>query len=308
METDIRQFLTYLEIERNASLHTLRAYGHDLHELSDFLRRTNQGCAGGDHPDVTAVDRFAIQSYLSFLHTHRQARTTIERKIASIRSFFRFLKARKRIDSNPSISIPLPKKQRKLPGYLTTGEAETLLDMPAAGSLSMKLLRDFAMAELMYGTGMRVSELVGLNLDAIDPIEGEVRIMGKGGKERIVPMTRTASDRIEAYLQARRMERNDNARAGRPGPLFINLRGTRISVRSVHRLMKCLGINAGLSKRVHPHELRHSFATHLLDSGADLRSIQELLGHANLTTTQKYTHISLERLLRIYNDKHPRAK
>ncbi len=182
-----------------------------------------------------------------------------------------------------------------------------MLELPS-GPLPLKLLRDIAMAELMYGTGMRVSELIGLDLDDMDIAEGEVRIFGKGGKERVVPMTQTAAKRIDAYLLQRRAELNDHAHIGKTGPLFINLRGTRISTRSVHRIMKQLGIDAGLSKRVHPHELRHSFATHLLDSGADLRAIQELLGHANLTTTQKYTHISLERLLRIYNDKHPRAK
>lgn len=307
METEIRQFLTQLEIERDASAHTLRAYGHDLREFADFLRRTGQAGSDDREPDVGSIDRYAIQSFLSYLHTHRQARTTIERKIASIRSFFRFMKIRKRIPVNPAVSIPLPRRHRKLPGYLTTGEANHLLTGQPT-NISMLILRDFAMAELMYGTGIRVSELVSLNLDSLDPAEAEVRILGKGGKERIVPMTRTAATRIDAYLQARRIERNDNAGFGRTGPLFINSRGTRITTRSVHRLMKQLGIEAGLNKRVHPHELRHSFATHLLDSGADLRAIQELLGHANLTTTQKYTHISLERLLRIYHDKHPRAK
>jgi integrase/recombinase XerC len=302
MENELNQFLMYLEMERNVSPHTLRAYESDLREFLAFLTRTGQQATG-----TPEHARNGVRSFLGYLHAHRKSRTTIERKISSIRSFFRFLKSRKYITHNPATGIPLPRKQRKLPGFLTVKEVKQLLDDMAADG-DLKTLRNLAMAELMYGTGMRVGELVTLDLKDVDISEMEVRLTGKGGKERIVPMTRPAVDRIEAYLLQRRIELNDAAHTGGDGPLFVNVRGTRITTRSVHRIMKGMGCDAGLSKRVHPHELRHSFATHLLDSGADLRAIQELLGHANLTTTQKYTHISLEKLLRIYNDKHPRAK
>jgi len=307
MKKEIQRFLTHLEIERDASENTLRAYEQDIRELSDFLSRTGQFVLEDKDVDATSIDRHAIQSFLSYLHSHRKSRTTIERKIAAIRSFFKFLKSRKVIIVNPTRSIPLPKKQRKLPTYLTKNEAEQLLNLPET-AIGLKTLRNFAIAELFYATGIRVSELTALNLDDLDPDQMELQVLGKGRKERIVPVTAPALKRIKSYLEQRRQILKDGARLGTAGPLFINLRGKRITARSVHRIMKEMGLNAGLNKRVHPHELRHSFATHLLDSGADLRAIQELLGHKNLTTTQKYTHISLERLKKIYNDKHPRAK
>ncbi|MBN1295989.1 tyrosine-type recombinase/integrase, partial [bacterium] len=200
-----------------------------------------------------------------------------------------------------------PRRHLTLPTYLTIAEANLLLTLPD-GSLGIKLLRNFAIAELLYATGIRVSELASMDLNDIDSTGMEIRVLGKGRKERIVPITEPAVDRLNRYLNERRVVRSDNARIGGAGPVFISLRGTRLTTRSIHRILKQLGYDAGLTKRVHPHELRHSFATHLLDSGADLRAIQELLGHAHLTTTQKYTHVSLERLLKIYNDKHPRAK
>ena len=299
MDKGLNQFLTYLKIERNVSPHTLRAYESDIEEFMAFLERTGQ--------DPSEPTRNAVGSFVSFLHTHRKARTTIERKISSLRSFFRFLKTRNMISHNPAAGIPLPRKQRKLPGFLTVGEAKKLLE-ESVKEENLKTLRNLAMAELMYGTGIRVGELTNLAMKDIDLSEMEVRVSGKGNKERIVPMTRHAAERIEKYLRQRRIDLKDNTMIGGLDPLFINLRGTRLTARSVHRIMRSMGRDANLGKRVHPHELRHSFATHLLDSGADLRAIQELLGHANLTTTQKYTHISLEKLLRIYNDKHPRAK
>lgn len=307
MQKEIQTFLTHLEIERDASENTLRAYQQDLEELSAFLQRTGQAQTEKRAISVVLIHRQSIQSFLSYLHSRRRSRTTIERKIAAIRSFFRFLKSREIITNNPARSIPLPRKHRKLPTYLTVTEAEKLLTLPP-DAMGMKALRNFAMVELVYATGLRVSELVSLNINDLDQNQMELRVMGKGRKERILPITEPALDRVMTYLQARRNKLNDNAVPGSAAALFVNMRGSRITTRSVHRIMREMGIDAGLSKRVHPHELRHSFATHLLDSGADLRAIQELLGHENLTTTQKYTHISLERLLKVYNDKHPRAK
>jgi integrase/recombinase XerC len=307
MIQQLDRFLKYLEIECGASEHTMRAYQTDIREFLGFLTRTGQSGDENNSIQPAMITRNAVQSYLSFLHAHKKARTTSERKISSIRSFLKYLKREKIIPSNPAAGIPLPRKHRKLPGFLTVNEAKQLLEKNNQ-STDLKTLRNMAIAELFYGTGIRVSELVNLELDDVDVSEMELRVLGKGRKERVVPITKKAAERIKQYLLQRRTILNDRAVIGSAGPLFVNLGGTRITARSVHRIMKQTGIEAGLHKRVHPHELRHSYATHLLDAGADLRAIQELLGHANLTTTQKYTHISLEKLIRIYNDKHPRAK
>jgi integrase/recombinase XerC len=307
METAILRYLTYLEVEKGASEHTLRAYRGDLDEFQEFLRRTGQAGSDTDKIQLTEIDRFSVRSFLGYLHTHQRAKSSIERKLAALRGFFKYMKKQGLLEQNPVELIPMPKKQRRLPPYLTPDEAETLLGH-ASPLDSFKDLRDIALAETLYGTGIRVSELVGLNLSDIDPMAFEMRVLGKGHKERVVPVTEAALDAINRYLSGRNLWFKCTCKIGTREPLFVNLRGKRLTDRSVRRSLKRMGIEHGLLKHVHPHQLRHSFATHLLDSGADLRAIQELLGHSSLGTTQKYTHISLERLLRIYHDKHPKAK
>jgi integrase/recombinase XerC len=307
MEKEIQRFLTYLEVERNSSSHTIRAYRHDIESFVDFLRMTKQAVDRNQEICVSQIDRLSIRSYIGYLHSRRLSKVSIERHLSTLRSFFRFLKIRNFVSTNPARNVPLPRKGKKLPQFLTVDEAGQLLSETSVENL-FRDIRDLAIAEAFYGTGVRVSEMAALNLSDIDPSTEEVRVMGKGRKERIVPITQTALELIERYLEVRSEYFGRVTHMSEQVPLFINCRGKRLTDRSLRRSLDRLGIKQKLIKHVHPHQLRHSFATHLLDSGADLRSIQELLGHASLVTTQKYTHLSLERILKVYHDKHPKAK
>ena len=305
MEKAIQAFQRYLEVERSASINTLRAYLSDLREFQTFLVQSYLK-NGQSNVEINEVDRYAIRAYIGRLRSHRLSTATVQRKVSVLKTFFFYLKSKKIIASNPAKHIPLPKKSKHLPTFLTVKETQRLLENDSTTSV-LKLVRNFTMAETLYGTGLRISELISLDLTDIDPLLEEIRVIGKGNKERIVPITHTALESIKVYLRIRNQEFNDHAVFGSPVPLFINLRGKRITDRSVRRIMHNLGLSQNILKRVHPHQIRHSFATHLLDAGADLRAIQELLGHSSLTTTQKYTHVSLERLLKIHHDKHPKA-
>ena len=304
MDKEIRRFRLYLEVERGASPHTLRAYEGDLLELRNFLLKTGLALDSSNQVDVTQIDRFAIRTFLGNLRCRKLSRATIERKLSTLRKFFQYLKQQQIVRTNPAKLLPLPRKERKLPTFLTVNEANKLLKLATHNS-DFKALRNFAIAETLYGGGLRVSELVALNVFDLEHGQQELRVLGKGGRERIIPITRTALTLINRYLAVRKNEFNHTIQNS--DPLFINVRGFRITDRSVRRILKQMGIDQHLIKHVFPHQLRHSFATHLLDSGADLRSIQELLGHASLVTTQKYTHVSLERLMKIYHGKHPKA-
>jgi integrase/recombinase XerC len=287
----VEQFIRYLSVERAASPHTLRSYRTDLADCAAFL-------AGRRLGTLVAADARALRAYLAALHERGLARTSIARRLAALRSFFRFLVRRGRASGNPAREVATPKLPKTLPGYLPIDESEALLRVvpaPAAGSA-----RDRAILELLYATGIRVAELAGLDVEDVslrDWREGAVRVLGKGRKERIVPVGRKAVEALQGYLGSRGS-----------GPLFLNERGGRLTVRSVHRIVRARARAAGLHRRVSPHTLRHTFATHLLDAGADLRLIQELLGHARLGTTQKYTHVSTDRLMKVYDRAHPRAQ
>jgi integrase/recombinase XerC len=286
----VEQFLRSLAVERGASPHTLRSYRADLTDCAAFL-------AAGRLGPLVGADARTLRAYLAALHERGLARTSIARRLAALRSFFRFLMRRGRASANPAREVSTPKLPRKLPAYLPIDESEALLRVappPTAGGV-----RDRAILELFYATGIRVAELAGLDVEDLDLREGAVRVLGKGRKERIVPVGRKAVEALRAYL-AREGERAS-------GPVFLNGRGGRLTVRSVHRIVRARARAAGLHRRVSPHTLRHTFATHLLDAGADLRLIQELLGHARLGTTQKYTHVSTDRLMKVYDSAHPRA-
>jgi integrase/recombinase XerC len=286
----VEQFLRSLAVERGASPHTLRSYRADLTDCAAFL-------AAGRLGPLVGADARTLRAYLAALHERGLARTSIARRLAALRSFFRFLMRRGRASANPARDVSTPKLPRKLPAYLPIDESEALLRVappPTAGGV-----RDRAILELFYATGIRVAELAGLDVEDLDLREGAVRVLGKGRKERIVPVGRKAVEALRAYL-ARDGERES-------GPVFLNGRGGRLTVRSVHRIVRARARAAGLHRRVSPHTLRHTFATHLLDAGADLRLIQELLGHARLGTTQKYTHVSTDRLMKVYDSAHPRA-
>jgi integrase/recombinase XerC len=286
----IDQFLRYLAVERGASRHTVRGYRADLADCSRFLASRRLG-------SVLHADARMLRTYLANLHERGLARTSMARRLATLRSFYRFLMRRGHARANPARELATPRLPKQLPSYLPIDESEALLRAPfpatAAGS------RDRAVVELLYATGVRVSELAGLDVADVDSREGLMRVMGKGGKERMVPVGRKALDALRAYL---------GVRPERAGPLFLNDRGGRLTVRSVHRIVRARARAAGLHRRVSPHTLRHSFATHLLDAGADLRLIQELLGHARLGTTQKYTHVSTDRLMKVFDAAHPRAR
>ncbi len=282
-------FLEYLAVERGASPHTLRGYATDLAELRRFL-------AGRGVSDLAGVDTRAVRAYLAWLHERGLSKATIARKLASARSCLRFLARRGMIDVNPARQVRSPRLGRRLPSFLPKDEATELLDQKPEKSEAGR--RDHALLELLYATGLRVAECCGLDPNDLDRSQGTVRVLGKGGKERVVPVGETALEAVDAYMKMR----GDGT-----GPLFRNARGGRLTTRSVHRVVKERARQAGISQRVTPHTLRHTFATHMLGEGADLRLIQELLGHSRLSTTQRYTHVSPEHLMKVYDKAHPRA-
>ncbi len=292
-------FFTYLRVERGASPHTLDAYASDLAGLSAFL--DDQG-RGDDRPQ--ALDHVVLRHWLG-VELEGRTHTTLARKISCVRSFLRFLVRRGVLERSPAELLARPKLPQKTRPFLSVDEIYTLLDGPRRpGPLG---LRDLACFELMYSSGLRVSELVGIDMEHLDLIEGWVRVLGKGSKERDVPVGSRAVDVLSEYLSASRPSLVDKTGAQDPVALFLNARGGRLSARSVRRLLKDAQVRAGLNVDVSPHGLRHSFATHLLDGGADLRAIQEMLGHERLSTTQQYTHNSLDRLMEVYDKAHPRA-
>jgi len=277
-------FLQYLEGERGASLHTLRSYRTDLRQFEVFARSRRLG------PPET-IDPRAVRVYLASLSEAKLARSSIGRKLAVLRSLFRYLTRRREIEANPVKDLRGPKIPRALPRTLLYDDIVQILD-----KTEHSRLRDRAILELLYATGIRVGEAAGLEVTDIDVGSGLVRVRGKGDKERLVPVGTQALRALEAYLDGRRK-----------GPLFLNGRGGRLTVRSLHRIVRASAKRAGLHRPVSPHTLRHSFATHLLDQGADLRVIQEFLGHARLSTTQRYTHVSADHLMKVYDRAHPRA-
>jgi len=277
-------FLGYLEGERGASPHTLKSYRTDLVQFEAFVRSRRLG-------PLPPTDARAIRVYLAGLSEAKIARSSIARKLAVLRSFFRYLARRRRIEVNPVKDLTGPKVPRTLPRALLYDDIVQLLDKTEHPEKSE--LRDGAVLELLYATGLRVGEAAALDVPDVDFGSGVVLVRGKGNKERLVPVGDQA---LRAYLAARRK-----------GPLFLNARGERLTVRSLHRIVRASAKRAGFHRPVSPHTLRHSFATHLLDEGADLRVIQEFLGHARLSTTQRYTHVSADHLMKVYDRAHPRA-
>jgi len=291
MKDPLAAFLRHLSSERAASPHTLRSYRSDLLE---FVQHAGRGDAGGW---LRGVDARAVRAYLAHLHGRGLDAVTIARKLAALRSWFRFLVRRGVLERNVAREVRGPRLPRKLVSFLPIDEAMVLMDATPPGHPSRA--RDSAVLELLYATGLRVSELAGLDLNDLDGAERTVRVLGKGGKERIVPYGSRAAGALDAHLAYRGAIR---------GPLFANRRGGRLTVRSIHSIVRRSAAACGITRRVSPHTLRHTFATHLLDAGADLRMIQELLGHSRLSTTQRYTHVSADQLMRAYDSAHPRAR
>lgn len=292
LENNFKRFLHRMEHEKNVSPHTLRAYELDGHEFLKFL---------GENKNVTHL---RLRAYLAGLRSRGLSKSSIARKLAALRSFFRFLCREEILKSNPIVALRTPKQEKRLPKILTADEVTRLLDTTSGDEPAD--LRDRAILEMLYSTGMRVSELAALNVKDVDFFAEIVVVMGKRRKERVCHLGSHALKALDAWLERRGISKVKASRCS--DPLFVNLKGTRLTTRSIARVLAKRLTQAGLSTRSTPHTLRHSFATHLLDRGADLRSVQELLGHASLSSTQIYTHLSAERLKEVYEKAHPLAK
>lgn len=303
----IDQFLEHLRYERNVSEHTLRNYSSDLEQFLNYLAPANPKTGiKRNLPDIKQIDHITIREWLSTLHSAQKSKSSIARKLAALRTFFQFLVREGIVETNPAKLIATPRLEKKLPQHLSVEEAIRFIETPDLETDLGK--RDRAILELMYATGVRVAELTKLNVADVDMRNKLIRVTGKRRKERIVPFGDPALEALQSYLEIR-----PGVLAQAPismrdeSVLFLNYQGTRITTRSVGRMVeKYIRICAGVHN-ISPHALRHSFATHLLDSGADLRDIQELLGHARLSTTQIYTHVSMEKLIEVYDKAHPKA-
>ncbi|MBS1259370.1 MAG: Tyrosine recombinase XerC [Candidatus Scalindua arabica] len=299
------EFIAKLEHEKGYSEHTLRAYHKDLSQFNTFLR--DEKCSS-----LKSVNHLLLRKFLAVLRTNNYSKTTIARKLASIRSFFKYLIQVGELVSNPFEALRTPKQEKKLPHFLSISDVDVLLKTPDCSNSAG--LRDLAMLETLYSTGIRVSELVSLNEEDIDFFGGMIKVKkGKGKKERLVPIGIHATKAINEYINSRsKRNEDDKKKAGKisktsgNNPLFLNKYGNRLTARSVARTLDKYLKMSGINLLTSPHTFRHSFATHLLDKGADLRSVQELLGHSNLSTTQVYTHVTTERLKSVYEKSHPR--
>jgi len=294
MNNLIHEFITYLSVERGLALNTLESYGRDLRQYSQYLQE--------DKADLDAVSRTTIINYLTFLQKQGKATATIARRLAALKAFYQFLVREKRIQTDPTANLESPRLEKRLPRVLSVAEVERLLAQPdpsqPAGS------RDRAMLELLYATGIRVSELVSLNVSDVNLETGYIRCSGKGSKERIVPLGSLAIASVREYLEngRRKLVKDRDEQA-----LFVNHHGHRLTRQGFWKIVKKYAEDARIDKEITPHTLRHSFATHLLENGADLRSVQEMLGHADISTTQIYTHVTKGRLKEVYARSHPRA-
>jgi len=323
----IQDFLNYLKFEKHFSEHTAKCYGADLQQFGEYLVQRSAGTAAEGHaagqgpPEggpatatqvqiaakvdelLLGVDIDPVRAYMAVLNEKQYSKATIARKLATLRSFYKFLVKRNRIASNPVMAIRTPKQDKKLPRFLEYEEVKRLLETPPVDTWLGA--RDRAILETLYSTGIRVSELVALNMDDVDFLGEVVRVRGKGKKERVTPISSSALQVIQHYMEFRNKRAESNGNFD-PKVLFVNKHGQRLSTRSVRRKMDKYLKMAGLDPNISPHTLRHSFATHMLNNGADLRSVQELLGHQSLSTTQVYTHLTTGRLKETYEKAHPR--
>lgn len=299
LDTYIEKFEHYLSVEKNLSPHTQRNYASDLHQFKDFLEREHPGIS------ITAIDNMTIRSYLGSLYK-KNRKSSIARKLASLRTFLKFLLKVGILKENPASTVSTPRLEKHVPSFLTIDEMFALLNMPDETKLVG--MRDKAILETLYSSGLRVSELVEMNEDDLDLNLGIIKVMGKGRKERIVPIGSKAIESLNNYLSSRKRMGKCPLPSSLNPPLLLNQRGGRLTTRSVARIINRYVEQCGLLKNISPHSLRHTFATHMLDAGADLRAIQELLGHVSLSTTQKYTHVSISKLMEVYDKAHPKSR
>jgi integrase/recombinase XerC len=302
LDQQIDAFAQYLADERRSSPRTVETYIRDLRSFRRYVREE------GLPADARKLDIVALRGFLSSLFRSNQA-STMKKKVSAIRSFFKFLLKRQLIDQNPASGLRSPKVGKSLPRFLSVEQAFRVMDSPPKEDTRAKPLqaRDQALLETLYGTGVRVGELASMNIDHCDFAESSARVLGKGGKERIVPLGKSAAEALRAYLPERR-GLLAKAKDGHPDALWLSRTGRRLTVRQVQNLVRRHGALGAGRGDLHPHAMRHTCATHLLDAGADLRSIQELLGHSSLSTTQRYTHVSVDRLMEVYDRAHPLAR
>jgi len=302
MDDLIERYGHYLQYERNASPHTIRNYLSDLRQFRDYLAGESRAAS------AQSIDALRIRGFISYLFTREKKKASIARKLAAVRAFFKFLARERVLAENPAATVSTPKLEKTLPRVMTEEEMNTFLDRlaEAAKAGDPLLRRDQAILELLYASGLRVSELVGLDLRSVNFGDGMLLVRGKGRKERLVPFGSKARQAIHDYLPVRERVLLDNKKGNRAA-LFLNARGERLTTRSVDRLVKRHVVTFGPNVPASPHSLRHAFATHLLSEGADLRAIQEMLGHASLATTQKYTQVSIKQLMDVYDKTHPKA-
>lgn len=301
LEDSIAAFAVYLRVERGASPHTLAAYGGDLASFVEFARERQSPAV----EDVRLVDVYLLRGWLGLL-ARKNAPASVARKVASARSWMRWMRRRGHIATSPADELGSPKVRRGLPTLLSVDATREVVEAPALESA--RGVRDRAMLELLYGSGLRVSELCGLDVDALDLPGASARVRGKGDKERVVPLGRKCIAALRRWLEARPGVVHPKTGRQDPRALFLAVRGSRIGPRAVRFVVHQYGASGAGRADLHPHALRHTCATHLLDGGADLRAIQEILGHASLTTTQRYTHVSMEHLMRVYDAAHPLAR
>lgn len=291
---ELEEYIAYLKHEKNASPHTISNYKSDLFQLAQFLEDKKR--------HLRDIDNIVLRGFLALLYDRGEKKSTVARKLAAIRSFFQFCVRKHWMDDNPAKVVSTPKQDKPVPSFLTEEEMKEFLDLPQSAKPLDR--RDRAMLELLYATGIRVSELVGICQEDVKFTERLIRIRGKGKKERLVPFGRMAEKSLKSYLRVRPMINKGEVEES---PLFLNYRGQKLSSRSVERTVDKHIRRSALRRKISPHSLRHSFASHLLGRGADLRVIQELLGHESLATTQKYTHLDLKQLLEVYRKSHPRS-
>ncbi|MDD5434378.1 MAG: tyrosine recombinase XerC [Nitrospira sp.] len=313
MENAVKDFLTYLSAEKNVSPHTLRSYCSDIKQFEEYIR----GMLQKDNltlEDIKNIDHLIIRAFLSNLYDKGISKASLARKVSSLRTFLNYLNRENKISSNPASLVAIPRKDKSLPRFLSIDEMDTLLNAPVGEEVLT--LRDRAILETFYSCGMRIAEIEAVNIEDVNFPENLIRVKGKGRKERIVPIGSKALDAIRKYIAANPLtplgtEFNSVPEKGGKGgfdaPLFLNKSGKRITTRSIHRIVEKYKKLSGLWDMT-PHSIRHTFATHLLNGGADLRSVQEMLGHASLSTTQRYTHVSMDRLMEIYDKAHPRSR
>jgi len=292
----VQGFLAFLAVEKGYSSATIRSYGTDLEQFQDYLKTKKRTL---EKPERVIRDH--VRGFLAELHRRQLSKASMGRKLSSLRAYFKYLLRHKQIAKDPMAGIRNPKQEKRHPQLLNVDQAVSMME--AAVEPDPEGLRDIALAEVLYGSGLRISEAIGLDMNDVD--SDVIRVVGKGNKERIVPLSDAAIKRIRRYMEQRHAFIKDDYSEQ---ALFLSVRaGKRLDRRQANRVIAKLGKLAGLPKDVHPHMLRHSFATHMLEAGADLRSVQELLGHENLTTTQRYTHLDMKRIMQVYDSAHPRA-